>query len=392
MIRTTPFHERTSAMNETGLWEHWSGHLAASKYQVSAKFEYFAVRNSAGIFDTSPLYKYRVHGPDAERFLAGVLARDPRSARPGQAQYTIWCDDRGFIVEDGVLLRHAEDDFLLTAAEPNLAYFRDLIGRQRVTIDEVTDEHAVLAFQGPRSRDILVALAPGVAGLPYFGLASESIAGKPVTISRTGFTGDLGYEIWVQSEDALTIWDCLVQASAGQGVIPFGLTALYMLRIEAGLLLLDVDFASSRYAWTDEQRSTPFELGLGWTLKGIESDDRPFIGRRALLSEKAGNTSRWGFTGLIVDWRDYDRRYTDAGLMPPKDHTPVQEEMFVYDDEGGQVGYATSFMYSPMLQRHVALARVRPDLAKPGSHVRLEIAVNHRYEYVRAATARTPLY
>jgi aminomethyltransferase len=393
VIRQTPFHPRTSAANETGLWEHWSGHLAALKYQVSEKFEYFAVRNSAGIFDTSPLFKYRIHGPDAERFLGGVLARDPRAAKPGEAQYTLWCDDRGFVVEDGVLLRHAADDFVLTAAEPNLAYLRDLVGRARVTIDEVTDAYGVLAFQGPRSKTILAALAPASADLPYFGLTAESIAGRPVTISRTGFTGDLGYEIWCRIEDALTVWDCLVEVSAGHGVVPFGLTALYMLRIEAGLLLLDVDFASSRYAWTDEQRSTPLELGLGWMLKGIEDSSRPFVGRTALLRQRAEKTSRWAFTGLVLDWQDWDRLHNAAGLIPPKDHTPIQEEYFVYDEAGaGQVGYATSWMYSPMLQRHIALARVRPDLAAPGTPVRLEIAVNHRYEYVLAHTARTPLY
>jgi len=392
MIRTTPFHERTSVINETGLWEHWSGHLAAVRYQASEKFEYFAVRNSAGIFDTSPLFKYRIHGPDAERFLGGVLTRDPRTTRPGQAQYTIWCDDRGFIVEDGVLLRHAADEFVLTAAEPNLAWLRDRTGRLRVRVDEISDEYGVLAFQGPRSRQILGALAPMSAGLGYFDLTAETIAGRPVTISRTGYTGDLGYEIWVERDDALAIWDCLQQASAGHGVIPFGLTALYMLRIEAGLLLLDVDFASSRYAWTDEQRATPHELGLGWMLKGIEDPDRPFIGRRAILQEVAEERSRWRLTGLVVDWLDYDRHYNDAGIIPPKDHVPVQEELFVYDEAGAQVGFATSSMYSPMLQRHIALARVRPDLVRPGTEVRLEIAVNHRYEYVRARTARTPLY
>jgi aminomethyltransferase len=392
MIRPTPFHERTSALNETGLWSHWSGHLSAMRYGSSEKFEYFAVRNSAGIFDTSPLYKYRIHGRDAERFLAGVLARDPRTAKPGQAHYTLWCDDRGFIVEDGVLLRHAADDFVLTAAEPNLAYFRDKAGRLRVRVDEITDEYGILAFQGPRSGPILAALAPATAGLGYFDLTSATIAGRPVTISRTGYTGDLGYEIWAGRDDALTIWDCLQQASAGHGVIPFGLTALYMLRIEAGLLLLDVDFRSSRYAWTDEQRVTPHELGLGWMLKGIEDPDRPFIGRRAILRELAERTSRWRMTGLVVDWQDYDRHYNEAGLIPPKQHVPVQEEVFVYDEAGAQVGFATSSMYSPILQRHIALARVQPDLAKPGTVLRLEIAVNHRYEYVRARTARTPLY
>jgi aminomethyltransferase len=393
VIRTTPFHPRTSEANETGLWEHWSGHLAATKYQVSEKFEYFAVRNSAGIFDTSPLFKYRIHGPDAERFLGGVLARDPRALPPGGAQYTLWCDDAGFIVEDGVLLRHAADDFVLTAAEPNLAWLQDLVGRQRVTVEEISDAFAVLAVQGPRSRDIVATLAPKAATLPYFGLTAETVAGRPVTISRTGFTGDLGYEVWVAPDDALTLWDCLAQVSEGHGVVPIGLTALYMLRIEAGLLLLDVDFASSRYAWTDEQRSTPLELGLGWMLKGIDDDARPFIGRRAILRERAERRSRWAFTGLVIDWQDWDRLYLAAGLIPPKDHTPIQEEYFVYDEAGQrQVGYATSWMYSPMLQRHIGLARVRPELAAPGTAVRLEIAVNHRYEYVLAHTARTPLY
>ena len=391
MIRQTPFHPRTSALNETGLWSHWSGHLAAVRYGPSAKFEYFAVRNSAGIFDTSPLYKYRFHGPDTERFLGGVLARDPRAAKPGQAQYTIWCDDRGYVVEDGVLLRHGRDEFVLTSAEPNLAWFEDKVGRLRVQVEEVTDAYGVLAFQGPRTRDILATLAPKTAGLGYFDLTPETVAGRPVTISRTGYTGDLGYEIWAEAGDALTIWDCLQQVSEGHGCIPFGLQALYMLRIEAGLLLLDVDFRSSRYAWTDEQRATPDELGLGWLLKGIEDAGRPFIGRRAILAERAGKRSRWKSTALVVDWQDYDRHYNEAGLIPPKEHIPVQEETFVYDPDGQQVGFATSSMYSPMLQRHIALARVRPDLATPGTELRLEIAVNHRYEYVVARTARSPL-
>ncbi|MEA2536397.1 MAG: aminomethyltransferase, partial [Chloroflexota bacterium] len=166
MIRTTPFHERISALNETGLWEHWSNHLTATRYQMSEKFEYFAIRNAAGLFDSSPLYKYRIHGPDAERFLAGALARDIRTCPPGHAQYTIWCDDRGYVVEDGVILRHGPDEFVLTAAEPNLAYFEELIGRLDVGIEEVSDDWAVLAVQGPRSRDLLAALDPAVAKLP----------------------------------------------------------------------------------------------------------------------------------------------------------------------------------------------------------------------------------
>jgi aminomethyltransferase len=392
MIRTTPFHERTSALNETGLWEHWSNHLAAVRYSPSEKFEYFAVRNSAGLFDSSPLYKYRITGQDAERFLGGVFVRDIRACQPGHAQYTLWCDDRGFVVEDGVVLRLGRDEFLLTAAEPNLDYFERLIGRLDVAIEEVTDRWGVLAVQGPRARSLLEALTPDVAGLPYFGLTSTKIAKVPVMVSRTGYTGDLGYEIWVPTGDALKVWDAVWDASRGQGVLPIGMTALYMARIEAGLVLLDVDFHSSRFAWTDADRTTPTELGLGWMLRNLGSDDREFIGRDAILRELRDQTSRWKLSGLIVDWRDYDRIYDAAGLIPPKDHTPIQDEYYVYDDELNQLGYATSQMYSPMLQRHIALARVPLDRSTPGSRVKLELAVSHRYEYFDAEVARLPLF
>ena len=392
MIRTTPFHPRTSALNQTGLWEHWSNHLTAVRYQMSEKFEYFAIRNSAGLFDSSPLYKYRITGPDAERFLAGVLVRDIRTCAPGHAQYTAWTDDRGFLIEDGVILRHGPEEFLLTAAEPNLAYFEALTGRLDVGIEEVSDDWAVLAIQGPRSRALLGTLTGDIEKLPYFGLTNTKIAKVPVTVSRTGYTGDLGYEVWIPATDALKVWDAVWGTSRGQGVIPIGMTALYMARIEAGLVLLDVDFHSSRYAWTDADKTTPTELGLGWMLRGLDTDNREFIGRDAIARELATKSSRWKLSGLVVDWRDYDRIYTAAGLIPPKDHTPVQDEYYIYDDELNQLGYATSQMYSPMLQRHIALARVPLDRTALGSRVKLELAVNHRYEYFDANVARTPLF
>jgi aminomethyltransferase len=392
MIRTSPFHKRTSALNETGLWEHWSNALAATRYQMSEKFEYFAIRNAAGLFDSSPLYKYRIAGPDAERFLAGVLIRDIRRCEPGHAQYTAWCDDRGFVVEDGVALRLAPDEFLLTAAEPNLAYFEGLIGRLDVAIEDVSDAWGVLAVQGPRSREILADLIPLVTELPYFGVARATVGKVPVLVSRTGFTGDLGFELWVPAHDAVKVWDAVWAASRGRGVIPFGLTALYMARIEAGLVLLDVDFHSSRFAWTDADRTTPIELGLGWMVRDIDTDDREFIGRDAIRRELTGKTSRWKLSGLVVDWREYDRIYDEAGLIPPKDHTPIQDEYYIYDDDLNQLGYATSQMYSPMLQRHIALARVPLDRSAPGSRVKLEMAVNHRYEYFDAYVTRTPLF
>ena len=391
MIRTTPFHERVAALNETGLYSHWAGHLVAEKYQMSEKFEYFAVRNAVGLFDTSPLFKYRIVGPDAERFLSGVMARDIRTCRPGRAQYTIWCDDDGYVIEDGVVLRLSEDEFVLTAAEPNLAYLSSLTGRLRVEITDVSLDHAALAVQGPRSRQVLSALMPEVDDLPYFHLTPAKLAGVPVTVSRTGYTGDLGFELWVPADEALTVWDAVSEAGEGHGMIPFGQIALLMARIEAGLLLIDVDFQTSRYAWTAAQRSTPLELGLGWMLKDLEGD-RPFVGRSAIRTEKEEGTSRWRLTGLMVDWQDWDARYTDAGLVPPKDHLPVQEDTMLYDAGGARVGWASSFMYSPMLQRHIALARVRPELASPGSRVELEVTIDHHYETVGAEVTRLPFY
>jgi len=392
VYRTTPFHPRVHAANETGLWSHWAGYLVAEKYQMAEKFEYFAIRNAVGAFDSSPLYKYRITGADAERFLSGVLARNIRKCQPGQAQYTIWCDDNGYLVEDGVVLRLASNDFLLTSAEPNLAYFQNLIGYGRVAVEEVTEDVATLAVQGPRSRRVLAQLAPEVEALKYFHHAESKIGDAGVTISRTGFTGDLGFEIWVDAADALGVWDEVMAAGDGHNLLPFGQIALLMARIEAGLLLLKADFESSRFAWHDEHRSTPIELGLGWMLRDIETDDRPFIGRKALRRELAEGTSRWKMVGLVVDWHAYDDMYNSAGLVPPKDHTPVTEEFMLYDLDYQRVGYATSFMYSPMLQRHIALARVLPELAKPGSRVDLEVTVNHRYERVGAEVSRLPLF
>jgi glycine cleavage system T protein (aminomethyltransferase) len=391
-MKTTPFHDRLSELNRTGLYSHWSGYLSALRYDMSAKHEYFAVRNSAGFFDTSPLFKYWIRGRDAERFLAGVLTRDVRQCRPGRAQYTIWCDDRGYVLEDGVVFRHSDTEFFMTTARPNLGYFTDLIGRLSVEIEDVSDDFGVLAVQGPRSREIIETLTPDVTGLGFFDVCSTKIGAAPVTLSRTGYTGDLGFEIFVGADDALPVLDAVIDAGAGRGLRPFGEDALLMTRIEAGLVLIDVEFSSSRLAYNDNERITPRELGFGWMLRGIDAADRPFIGRAALRKELADKTSRWLTVGLSVDWQQFDRLHTEAGLLTPKDETPLSYESMLYDDEGERIGYATGLMYSPMLQRHIAMARVRPDLATPGSRVNLEITIDHRYRTVAADVARLPLF
>jgi aminomethyltransferase len=320
------------------------------------------------------------------------MTRDIRQCKPGRAQYTLWCDDSGYVLEDGVVFRHSDNEFFLTAAEPNLGYFRDLVGRLDVEIEDVSEAFGMLAVQGPRSREILAKLAPEVNELAFFEHAQAKIGSAPVTISRTGYTGDLGFEVCVGADQALAVLDAVIEAGDGYGLRPFGEQALLMTRIEAGLVLINVEFFSSRLAFTDHERVTPRELGFGWMLRGIDGDDRPFIGRNAIRRELADKTSRWLSVGLLLDWADYNRLYNEAGLIPMKDETPLDYESMLYDDEGTRIGYATSLMYSPALQRHIALARVRPDLAAPGTRVNLELTINHQYQTVAADVARLPLF
>jgi aminomethyltransferase len=397
MMKTTPFHARLNELNQTGLYGHWAGYLSALRYDMSSKHEYFAVRNSAGYFDTSPLYKYRITGPDAERFLAGIMTRDVRRCRPGQAMYTVWCDDAGYVLEDGVVFRHADDDWLLTAADPNLGYLEGLVGRLRVSIEDVSPDYGMLAVQGPRSREILAKLAPEVQDLAFFGVTDAKLGGAPVTISRTGYTGDLGFEVRVEADDALGVLDKVIQAGEGHGFRPFGEEALMMLRIEAGLSLINIEFSSARYAFTDAERFTAKELGFGWMLGKDGSalgEDRPFIGRRAIERELRDGTSRWATVGLWIDWEAYRDLFVEHGLLVPKDENPVPWESMLYGgpNRDQRVGYATSFMYSPVLQRHIAIARVLPEYAPKGSTVHLEVTVDHQYLSVRATTDRLPLY
>jgi aminomethyltransferase len=391
MVKTTPFHPRLSTFNTTGLYTHWQGHLSTLRYTSAPKHEYFAVRNSVGIFDTSPLYKYWVRGRDAEPFLAGVLARDIRTCRPGRAHYTIWCDDNGYVMEDGVVFRHSDHEFLMTAARPNLGYLASLAGGMEVELEDVTADYGVLAVQGPRSRDVVTQLADEAESLRYFEHVQTKIGSAPVTVSRTGYTGDLGFEITVPADHALDVLDAVLDAGNGRGLRPFGEEALMMLRIEAGLPLIDVEFHNSRLVFTDADRFTPKELGMGWMLRGIE-DDRAFVGRDAIRRELAEGTSRWASVGIVVDWQDWDRLYREAGLLPPKNEHPLPYESMLYDATGRQVGYATAFMYSPVLQRHIGLARVRPELAGSGTEVRLELTINHHNTTVAARTAKLPLF
>ena len=398
MPKTTPFHERLDPLNQTRIWKNWSGYLVAPKFQYSISTEYYAIRNSVSLLDTSPLFKYRFVGAEAIELLKHSLARDISKCKVGQAQYTLCCDDRGFVVQDGVILRVVENEFWLTTAEPSLRYFRQIARKLKLSnleIEDTSEQFGILALQGPHAHNVISQLTDAATPLKYFRLAQTEVAGKPVTISRTGYTGDLGYEIWIRSEDANAVWDAIANAGADYNLIPIGTTALKMARVEAGLLLMDVDFHSSRYAWVDAQRETPIELGFEWMFRRLESDKRDFIGRGAIELEIAKHSSRWTTVGLAVDWHDFERVHLEAGIATPKYEHYREDTMSIYRRGGKEwdyAGYASSFLFSSLLKKPIAIAKLPLALATPGTEVDLEVPVIRKPVNVLARVTDMPFF
>lgn len=398
MPKTTPFHERLEPLNQTKIWKNWSGYLVAPKYQYSISSEYYAIRNSVSLLDTSPLFKYRFSGDDAILLLEHALARNINQCKIGQAQYTVWCDEKGFLVQDGVILRISENEFWLTAAEPSLRYFRQIARKLKlseVEIDDTSEQFGILALQGPHSHNVISQLTDAATALKYFRIAQTQIAGKPVTISRTGYTGDLGYELWIGSEDANVVWDALMKAGQDHNIVTIGTTALKMARVEAGLLLMDVDFHSSRYAWVDAQRETPVELGFDWMFRKLDCDERDFIGRAAIENELRDRSSRWTTVGLEIDWHDYERVHLEAGIATPKYEHYCEDTMSIYrcgEKEWDYAGYASSFLFSSLLKKPIAIAKLPLDLAVVGTEIDIEVPVIRKPVNVLARVCEMPFF
>ena len=401
MPEKTPFHDCLTPYNETGIWKHWSGYLVAPRYQYSTTAEYYAIRDSVAVLDTSPLFKYRITGADCLQFLQTVMVRDIAQCAVGAAQYTCWCDPDGFVLQDGVIMRIAENEFWMSSAEPSLRYFRATaasLGIQDVEIQDVSREYGILAVQGPHAYSVVSQLTEAVDSMAYFELAETEIAGCPVLISRTGYTGDLGYELWIRAEDAQQVWQRLIDAGKDFNITPIGLEALKMARVEAGLLLLGVDFESARFAWVDAQRESPIELGWRWMLRKPEKDPddpRQFIGRAAIEKQINEQSNRWTTVGLSIDWHDYERVYLEAGIMPPKHDLYCESARSVYrrgEKEWDYAGYATSFLFSSILKKPIAIAKLPNDLAKPGTEVDLEISIMHKPVNVLATVQRMPFF
>ncbi|HEY7575643.1 MAG TPA: aminomethyltransferase family protein, partial [Thermoanaerobaculia bacterium] len=295
----TAFHDRTLARCESLSYRDWSGFYAVSSYETHHEHEYNAIRNAAALIDVSPLYKYRISGPDATRLVDRIVTRDVRKVAVGQVIYTPWCDEKGKTIDDGTVSRLEENVYRWTAADPSLRWFEQNAGGMDVRIEDVSEETASLALQGPTSGRLLKAVAEApIEGLKYFRLARGKVAGVPVDISRTGYTGDLGYEIWMPWKDATRVFDALMDKGKAFDIHLAGMLALDVARIEAGLLLIDVDFHGSKKALIESQRYSPFEMGLA---RLVDLDKGRFVGQAALREEKRRGHAR-EIVGLEADW------------------------------------------------------------------------------------------
>ncbi|HTG97319.1 MAG TPA: aminomethyltransferase family protein [Burkholderiales bacterium] len=382
MLKTTPFHERTAALCASHAWRRWAGYVVASSYELSHEREYHSIRAAAALFDVSPLYKYAVTGKDAARLLDHVVTRNIEPLGVGQVAYTPWCDANGKVLDDGTVARLGEQSFRITAAEPNLRWLEDNARGLEVAIDDVSESLAALSLQGPASRAIL-----GGIDLKYFRLAETKIASIPVTVSRTGYTGDLGYEIWVERRSALNLWDALIAAGTPHGIMPAGMLALDVARLEAGLMLIDVDYVPARKALIDGQTSSPFELDLGWT---VNLKKERFVGRDALAAE-AAREPQWRFVGVEIDWDSLERAYAEVGLatrLPPQ---AWRMSVPIYSG-AEQAGYATSGGWSPLLKKYIALAHLRAPYFAQGTELEMEITVEHRRKRALARVVKKPFF
>jgi aminomethyltransferase len=388
-LKRTPFHERTSALSQAQNWRRWAGHLVLGSYDLGLDREYWGIRNAAALIDISPLLKYRISGPDAAALLHRVTPRDIHRMSVGQVGYTGWCDEDGKLVDDGTISRLGAEEFRLTSAEPSLRWLEMNAGGMDVRITEESDVLAALSLQGPKSRLVLNGCcSTSLDGLGYFRVASNTLAGCPVEISRTGYTGDLGYEIWLQPADAHAVWDALMAAGHNYGIVPCGILAMDMARVEAGLVMLDVDYTSAHAAWIDGQKSSPYELGLDWSVHlGKEGY---FVGREALEREHKTGPA-WRMMGVEVDWEGLEKLFVAVGLPPQIPAMAVRGSLPIYSGTT-QVGYASTSTWSPVLKKYIALAHLQRPYYEPGTTLSIEVTVEHHRKTAPARVVQLPFY
>ena len=384
----TAVHERTAALCESLNYREWSGYYAVSAYEGHHEHEYNAIRNAAALIDVSPLFKYLVTGRDAARFVDRLITRDVAKMTPGQVYYTPWCDERGKVIDDGTVSRLGENTFRWTAADPSLRWFRQNAAGLDVMIDDISEEVAALALQGPTSGRVLRAVSGAdIDKLKYFRVTSTTIAGVPVDISRTGYTGDLGYEIWMPAADAVRVWDALMAGGRPFDIKAAGMLALDVARVEAGLLLIEVDFFSSKKALIESQKYTPYELGLG---RLVSLEKNRFIGQHALRQEHARGHARQ-IVGLEIAWTEVEQIYERVGLPPAVGATASRVPVPLYRGSR-QVGRATTTTWSPVLKRMIALGTVERPHYADGTTLQIEVTVEAVRHRVTATVVKTPFF
>jgi aminomethyltransferase len=382
----TPFHERTAALNRKLAWGDWAGYHSAAAYADHHDIEYNAIRQSAALIDVSPLYKYMVFGPDALRLVDRVVTRDATRLAVGQVLYTPWCDERGKVIDDGTVSRLDETTFRWTAADPCYRWVRMNAGGLDVEVRDVSEELGALALQGPRARAVLEA-ATGAdwSDVRYFRRRAATIAGIELDVTRTGYTGDLGYELWVAADRAPALWDALIAAGDDHGLRPCGIRAMDVARVEAGLILIEVDYTSARTALTPEHEYSPFEIGLGRLVDFSKAD---FVGRRALaLEQDAGGPAR-KLVGVELDWPAIEGAFARHGLAPAVEATVNREPTPIFYG-GGQVGRATSTCWSPTLKKMIGLASLDAGV-RVGAPLEIEWSVEGERGRVAATAVDLP--
>jgi aminomethyltransferase len=387
----TAFYPRTAPLNRKLQWREWSGYLAASAYHDSHEIEYNAIREAAALIDVSPLYKYLVSGPDATALVDRVITRDASKLAVGRVYYTSWCNEHGLVVDDGTVAHLDDGTYRWTAADPSLRWFRMNARGLDVEIEDVSERVSALAVQGPLSRDVLEAVTETPWGdLKYFGRRAAQVGRFPVDVSRTGYTGDLGYEVWVESGDAVELWDAFVRAGGPYGIRPAGMLALDIARIEAGLILIEVDFDSVRRSLIPEQSFSPFELGVLGRFVDFEKP-ADFVGRRALEREQERGGRPRSLVGLELEWEPLEELYEARGLTPTLETAASRAPLPLYT-RGRQIGKATSTTWSPILKKVVALASVRADHSELGTTIEVEWTVEARRSRTAATVVELPFF
>ena len=380
----TAFHERTFALCHSLNYREWSGYYTVSVYEVHHDHEYNAIRNAAALIDITPLYKYLVTGKDATKLVNRVITRDINKVAVGQVIYCCWCDEQGKVIDDGTITRLEENKYRWTAADPSLRWFRQNGLNMDVEIEDISEKVAALALQGPTSGKLLKTVTDAdIANLKYFRKTSGKIAGVPVDISRTGYTGDLGYEIWVPWNDAVKVWDALMEKGRQFDLHAAGMLALDIARVEAGLLLIEVDYTSSKKALIPSQKFSPYELGFG---RMVHLEKETFVGKAALERAQKQGVARQ-LVGLEVDWTEVEDRYEKFGLTPAAPSQASRVPVPVYLGEK-QVGKATTTTWSPVLKKLIALASVETAHSELGTKLQMEITIEAMRQKVTAKIAK----